>query len=120
MDQCCGVTGSISMVDLLTISIPAEITEEVVLKLFQSLFILELGFLDGASLLESTHHCVLMWPESWRLCSGLDSRLGAISLTYCKILHHGLHAVNKFILDADIYEGLLFHCGLHLNLSSLR
>ena len=52
MDQCCGINGSIKMEDLLRSDIPAEISLEIAVELFQSLIILETSYLHGASLLE--------------------------------------------------------------------
>ena len=82
-----------------------------VTQLFQTMFVNAIAFFDGASLLESTHQCVPMWPDSWPfLQRAVDSELEApsyrkIILLYAQSSHKTLSSVNKLILDSDIYEG---------------
>ena len=84
-----------------------------VLSTLKKLFILEIAFYDGASILESTHQCIFLWPASWEhlLLSSLDSSDVKDSLllrflcAYCAQLLQTMGFVHKLVLDADIYQG---------------
>lgn len=114
MDQCCGLKGSLKEEDLFNVAYPAEgIPLTTVVKLFQSLFIYEAAFLDGASLMESINKCIFSWEGSW---SGLEKRAALLGsagladravLAYCKSLVFTTGCQFKAVLAADIYEGFL-------------
>jgi len=117
MDQCCGLKGSLKEEDLFNVAYPTEgIPLTTVVKLFQSLFIYEVAFLDGASLMESINKCIFSWEGSW---SGLEKRAAMLGtagladravLAYCKSLVFTTGCQFKAILAADIYEGMhVFH-----------
>ena len=112
MDQCCGLKGSLKEEDLFNVAYPTEgIPLTTVVKLFQSLFIYEAAFLDGASLMESINKCIFSWEGSW---SGLEKRAALLGsagladravLAYCKSLVFTTGCQFKAVLAADIYEG---------------
>lgn len=111
MDQCCGLKESLKEEDLFNVAYPAEgIPLTTVVKLFQSLFIYEAAFLDGASLMESINKCIFSWEGSW---SGLEKRAALLGsagladravLAYCKSLVFTTGCQFKAVLAADINE----------------
>ena len=122
MAQMCGVTGSLRMEDLLKVNYPSSpedggIQESVAVKLFQSLFIYEAAFLDGASLMETINQCTFAWEGSWeslqmqqKLVEAASPGKGVVEkaiLSYCKSLVLSTSHQCKAILAADIFEGLL-------------
>jgi hypothetical protein len=122
MDQCCGVTGSMKMEDLLTVHYPADgITASTAVKLFQSLFIYEAAFLDGASLMESINQCMFSWEGTWAVQRerAANSVIDAAVLAYCQSVVFGTSCQFKAVMAADIYEGIvhvyasLLSCTLH-------
>lgn len=114
MDQCCGLKGSLKEEDLFNVDYPAGgISLTTAVKLFQSLFIYEAAFLDGASLMESINKCIFSWEGSW---SGLEKRVAVLGtagiadravLAYCKSLVFTTGCQFKAVLAADIYEGMI-------------
>ena len=106
MDQCCGLEGSIESEELLAPEIPddSELDLSLLLKILRILVIYEAGFLDGASVLESTHTCVYLWEGSWAKISERQGLTTRIILAYCRSLHQSLRHLTKIVLDVDIYE----------------
>ena len=106
MDQCCGLEGSIESEELLTPFIPAEESLDMnsLLNILRVLFVYEAGFLDGASVLESTHTCVYLWEGSWAKIGERKDLIPRIILAYCRSLHQSLRQITKIVLDVDIYE----------------
>ena len=108
MDQCCGVTGSMKMEDLLKVEYPSEgITSTVATKLFQSLFIYEAAFLDGASIMESINQCIFSWEGSWKELQSraLTNPIEKAVLAFCQSVVYGTSCQFKTAMAADIYEG---------------
>ncbi len=115
MDQCFGVADkriSLHMNDLLRVHFPAvaePLAADTAARLFQCLLILEAGYLGGASLLESTHQCPLLWNDSWSAVVGCDGPVNRAMLLFCQLEHATLGYIHRTVLDADIYEGM-FRC----------
>jgi hypothetical protein len=104
MDQCFGITGSMEMNILMNPNIPEPLNVSIILKLFQSLFVYEAAFLDGASLLESTHQCVYLWEESWEYLESSSGICEKTILYFCKSLNKSLGHIVGGVLSSDIYE----------------
>jgi hypothetical protein len=76
----------------------------------------EVAFIDGASLLESTHQCLLLWEGYHQHPHLLDALIIRSSMTssssvydrvliaYSKCLNKCLTYINNAVLDANIYE----------------
>lgn len=108
MDQCCGITGSMKLEDLLTVHYPdSGLTSTIVIKLFQSLMIYEAAFLDGASIMESINQCIFSWEGSWAALQehATDSLLHRAVLAFCKSVVYCTGCQFKAVMAADIYEG---------------
>jgi len=111
MDQCCGVDGSVSCNDLIrNVPLPEHIDDETVIKLLQSLVVLETALLDGMSQLETTHNCLLLWPDSWaalaaKAVSSADPGGTKLVLSFCQSIYHTANNFSRTVLVADIYEG---------------
>ena len=113
MDSCYQLEGSCNKEELLNPSnIPeGPISFDVLLKILKILFIFESAFLDGASVIESTHNCVYLWEGSWVHLESRIENFGEVNslaevalLRYCKSLHQSLFRVSHSILEADVYE----------------
>lgn len=105
MDQCYGIQGSMKIEDLLSPTLSTQLNDEVLAKLLKTLVVQETAFLDGASLLESTHQCIFAWEGSW---SGLLKKNGQHEravVAFCKALTKSMGHVSKAVMAADIYEG---------------
>jgi hypothetical protein len=105
MDQCYNVKSSIDTNDLMKVQVPENCPLSSVVKILQSLIVHEVSFLDGASPLESTHHCVFMWEGCWEHASKRDDINTRIILSFAKSLDKSIASVAKCVLAADIYEG---------------
>ena len=104
MDQCYNTSITVTTEDLLTPTFPASFTFQMCAKLIKILLVYETAFLEGASVLESTHQCVFLWPGSWphlSLRRGLPER---VLLAYSRSLSRSIDNLSKGVLDADIYE----------------
>ena len=118
MDQCCGFDMSKKDDDLLNPkTLPDTININHVMKIIKKLISYEAAYLDGASVLETTHHCIYVWDKSWEhlelRISSLNLRKGKDDseyialeclLVYCQSLHASLWHASRIVLDADIYE----------------
>ena len=80
MDQCCGLEGSIDLEELLTPVIPGDdqFDMDSLLNILRVLLVYEAGFLDGASVLESTHTCVYLWEGSWAKMASVRASFHAL------------------------------------------
>jgi hypothetical protein len=105
MDQCLGVTGDVDTVTLLKIDLNRDIQLIQVEKLFAVLINFEVSHLLGASILDSTHLCKLLWPESWEpfACNRTDL-LSRVVLIYVKLLYFTLSCYHKTHISGDIFE----------------
>ena len=79
---------------------------EISLKLFETLTMYEVSFLEGASVLESTHQCIFLHNKSWNHLNSEDDLTSSCILTYCQCMNKSMHYLTKAVLDADIYEGM--------------
>ena len=105
MDQCVGLQGSIQTKDILTPDVPAGGFDMAsVLNILQILVVYEAGFLDGASVLESTHNCIYLWEGSWGKLRDHGGLPQQVLLVYCRSLHQSLRLYTKLMLDIDIFE----------------
>lgn len=104
MDQCFGISCSVKVDDLLQVKIPEDNLPTLALQLFQSLIIYEVAFLDGASLLESTHQCILVWDQSWKDFKPNSNIYEEALFVYSKSLHKSLAYIHNSILNSDVYE----------------
>lgn len=106
MDQCFEVKGSIKQEDLLQVALPEDFNETSLIRMMQSMIVYETAFLDGASLLESTHQCIFLWDGSWSNLTQAGE-LGQALLSYSKSLIKSLGHVHQAVLVSDIYEGII-------------
>ena len=113
MDQCFGFEGSIKMDDLLKPEFPIDFNEKHLLGIFKTLFIYEISYLDGSTLLDTSLNCIFMWSQSWKQMNLNSNELETFSMkqlllkyinSYCKTLNH----ITQAVYTADIYEGLSF------------
>lgn len=105
MDQCATLQSTESIESILDVKLPQNLTFQTIESFLKSILIHEVSFLEGASVLESTHQCVLLWQNSWTNLQ-LTADIGAnCIISYCKALNKSLFYLNKAILDSDIYEG---------------
>ena len=97
MDQCCGLQGSIDSEELLTPLIPTDehLDMNALLNILRVLLVWEAGFLDGASVLESTHTCVYLWEDSWAKLGERKDLVARIILAYCRSLHQTIRQITK-------------------------
>eukprot|EP01041_Mallomonas_annulata_P008517 gene8517-17560_t len=104
MDQCCGFTGSLKLEDLLIFEFPQNIDFSITAQVLESLFICEVQYIDGASLLESIHQCIFPWTGSWDTLTKIDSIYSKIMLSYSKDCVYTSSHMLKAMLHTDIYE----------------
>ena len=105
MDQCYKMSpASINTDHLMHVQLPEALTLEMVIKILRILIVYEAALADGASVLESTHQCILLWEGSW---DSFPSRslLERALLVYCKSLNVSLNRLCHGISEADIFEG---------------
>ena len=110
MDQCFGLpfgNTTINIDNLLRPSFTESFTDGTLLLLIKSLIIHKVAFLDGASLLESTHQCVFLWEKSWDYLKEIGSTdvLKNCLRSYVQMMSQSLTHVTKAVIDSDIYEG---------------
>jgi hypothetical protein len=74
-------------------------------SLLQSLVVLEVSFLDGASLMETVSQCRFMWKETWSALETSDKLGENVVLAFCKSLSKSLGCTFTSLLAADIFEG---------------
>ena len=119
MDQCCGVDGTKSTVDII-LQISGfdddAVTYSMLNEVFQALVVREVSFLDGASLMESVCECVFMWQSSWPVLDGAGTTKKSVLVQYCRALSRSQSHVFTSVLAADIYEGEC--CGVGVNVVS--
>lgn len=106
MDQCTDLKiGSKTVADLYKVSLPTEMTLNEIVPIFMKMMVLEVSFLQGYSLIESTHNCVLLWPESWASLENDSSLTGRILLAYGKSNLKTLARWISFMTTSEVYEG---------------
>lgn len=110
MDHCCGLTGEVDMQTLLRIQYEGPLTPDHACKLIAVLINFEVAYYEGASILESTHQCKLLWPESWSTFSETHTDvLSRVVLLYSKLTYLSLSFSHRGIIAADVYEDEDFH-----------
>jgi hypothetical protein len=115
MDPCCGVVGQ-NFDDLISnrlISV-GSLTFPSLLQLFQELFVREVAYLDGASLLESVNQCIFVWPQSWKYLSENKTKEegeevghlvpSQVLMCYMKSVVASLDEIHQTVITADIFE----------------
>lgn len=110
MDQCFGIAGgSVNVEELLNPPFPSSFDDKILIMLIKSLHIQEVAFLDGASLLESTHQCIYLFENSWnKLADESTNSPKSWFLSYVKSMSQCLTLVTKGVIDADVYEGNIY------------
>lgn len=107
MDQCYGLQGSpLAVEELIMPNIPTDFDARKLIRLLQCMFVYEIAYLDGASLLESTHQCIFSWEDAL-LHLRLEDPLSYILYVYSQSMQKSLYHVMKCVLNADLYEGML-------------
>lgn len=110
MDQCYNLNiHDKTNEDLFKIEVPLCITLRDVTAIIKSLIALEVAFLQGFSLMETTHNCVLLWHQSWPYLAQDSSLESRILLAFSKSLVKTLGRIFTLVTSADIYEGLRCH-----------
>ena len=102
MDQCYQMPAS-SIDNLMHIKVPEALDYRTVVKILQVVVVYEAALVDGASALESTHQCVLLWDGSWGDFPQQTLAQRAL-LVYCKSLNLSLNRLCRGVADADIFE----------------
>jgi hypothetical protein len=105
MDHLMNLPEPLNVLKLFRVELPSTMSDEVMVKLFQSIICQEMSFVEGSSLAEATHNCILIWQESWANISGSDtSFLNAVEC-FAKSTHLSLAYLYQGIVTADVYEG---------------
>lgn len=94
------------MTDLYAVSIPSEMSVDALIPIFVKMITLEISFLQGYSIIESTHNCVLMWPQSWR---HLEQNSTLVSRLLLAFAQSNLKTVSRwlsFFTTSEVYEGI--------------
>ena len=104
MDPCSTIPGSIKLEDLLKYKFPENMSLQIVCEVLQSLFICEMQFYGGASILESLHQCVFTWEETLVQLEKSEDLYNKIIYGYCKDLMCSSSYVMQSVLHADVYE----------------
>jgi hypothetical protein len=108
MDPCCGVIGQ-KFDDFIAkrLAPVGSLTPSSILQLFQELFVREIAYLDGASLLESVNQCIYIWPQAWKLLTDESNETDLYSkilMAYMKVVVASIDSVHQTVLTADIFE----------------
>ena len=77
------------------------------LDILQQMFVLEVGFIDGAALLESTHLCKYLWLEEYEKRAAirdLGDECGSILNLYCFSLKKSMEEYSGAVLASNIFE----------------
>lgn len=108
MDQCANLAiGKKKQSELFHVELPADMTLYDLVPIFMKMMILESAFLQGYSLIESTHNCVLMWPQAWKHLETDSSLIARLLVTYGKSSLKTVSRLFSFITTTEIYEGIL-------------
>lgn len=117
MDASCGINIDKVLKNIDHNEIPI-LNASIVVSLIKLMIINEVAFIDGASLLESTHQCLLLWEGYHQHPHLLDALIirssmpspssssiyDRVLIAYSKCLNKCLTYINNAILDANIYE----------------
>ena len=118
MDQCYGIKPDDKVENILSAEkvLAEELDATLLLVLLKSLFVYEVAFFDGASLLESTHQCIFLWEKSWHHLLSRNNLYDRIMVTYCQAMCRSLKYLSNTILDGDIYQEEDFQPLTHISL----
>ncbi len=118
MDQCYGIKPEDKVDNILSAEkvLAEELDATRLLILLKSLFVYEVAFLDGASLLESTHQCIFLWEKSWQHLLSRNSLYDRIMVIYGQAMCRSLKYISNSILDGDIYQEEDFQPLTHISL----
>lgn len=103
MDPCYGIKGQ-KFDDLIASRMENSLSYQDILIIFRELFIREVAYLDGASLLESVNQCIYIWPQSWKLLEEQDGIPSKVLLNYSKSVIATITLIHQSVLTADIFE----------------
>lgn len=122
MDQCTNVNvGKKTVDELFHIDIPSDAKLPDLLPVFMKMMVAEVSFLQGYSVIESTHTSVLLWPQSWKHLQSQESLVARLLLTYGQCSLKTLSHLFNYITTAEIYEdedfNPAFHTLIHCELS---
>lgn len=123
MDQCTNVdVGKKTVDELFHIAVPSDAGLPDLLPVFMKMMVAEVSFLQGYSVIESTHTSVLLWPQSWKHLQAQESSLVArLLLAYGQCSLKTLSHLFNYITTAEIYEdedfNPAFHTLIHCELS---
>jgi hypothetical protein len=107
MDPCYGISCSTFENFIATSYKKCGPTDETTATLLlQELFIREVALLDGASLLESLHQNLHMWPDTWKLMESetTSSPSDKWVSTYCRSSVAANTVFLRLVMNADIFE----------------
>ena len=109
MDQCYNMpSSSLDTDSLMNVTVPDDFSYSLAAKVLHIVFVYETALVDGASALESTHQCLLLWEGSWATFPTTTLAQRAV-LAYCKSLNLTLNRLCSCVADADIFEGKESH-----------
>jgi len=105
MDQCYQMPSTaFDTAALMRLQVPETLSYAMAVKILQITFVYEAALVDGASALESTHQCILLWEGSWASFP-VETLPQRALLAYCKSLNLSLNCLCNGISEADIFEG---------------
>lgn len=81
-----------------------DFNRQTLASLLKSLIPLEVAYMDGFSVLETTHNCIGLWEKTWNFPIQPENLFWSIFITYCKATNQTINYVKSAILDAEIYE----------------
>jgi hypothetical protein len=81
-----------------------------VLGLFIFLEKNEINFLNGSSIMESTHRCSFMWKTTLDRSRNFSGRIMSLLFLYSKCVLKTMSMIMASMLSADIYEGSVPLC----------
>lgn len=115
MDQCTNVNvGKKTVDELFHIAVPSDAGLPDLLPVFMKMMVAEVSFLQGYSVIESTHTSVLLWPQSWKHLQAQESSLVArLLLAYGQCSLKTLSHLFNYITTAEIYEDEDFNPAFH-------
>lgn len=114
MDQCSQIDlKKYRKDDVFRLELSESFDERNLARVLQSMVVDLVSFMKSASLMESTHRCILFWQSSWnQLEQTTTHRLAKSVLLISKIFSKCIEYVFNTVLAADIYEGnkRIFFC----------
>lgn len=103
LDPFYDLKGPLTIDQLIIPIFPSNLDDNIIIQLFMRLFCFEVSYLNGGSLLETTHSCKFLWKQSWPYFNETNSYHSKI-LVYIKSLMKSLYHLTKTIVDVDLFE----------------